>query len=448
MDNKFSQLEIALNTILNINIAKDIRLKELRKIEEYADGLIYLTEDKRKLLFGAIKALRYELKKDSTNEECIGGYNKILKEILSINTSLKNPKCIIYGDNWLSEEITKKMRDNHYCTFSWHTVNPAYLNEYDLYILCEEPLKVYNIPAIEDKDKLIKIWDYLKYKYIVFPSFYEIYMKFKRKCERKVKCLVTGNTNIVSAVRTSMLHTSAATLANNAQDIFYDFKMFNHAYKATPDLEYVIIGLVPYSLRYDASKSKVEWRRCLVYYPLVESMHNYDEAAHLITIYESENQKIKQYFSESDMDSFYNIFEKLEKSEKKDFIEVYDEKTCSKECSALNLREISELYNRPSVEVFLENKLLLEEYVKLCKSKNLKIIFFIPPYTDWYKERMQKSYYEELLEFTNELSTKYEAKVVDMMNVSLPDSCFSDYANVNSIGAVKIASYINEVIDG
>ena len=95
-----------------------------------------------------------------------------------------------------------------------------------------------------------------------------------------------------------------------------------------------------------------------------------------------------------------------------------------------------------------ENKLLLEEYVKLCKSKNLKIIFFIPPYTDWYKERMQKSYYEELLEFTNELSTKYEAKVVDMMNVSLPDSCFSDYANVNSIGAVKIASYINEVIDG
>ena len=83
MDQKFSQLETALNTILNIIITKDIRLKELRKIEEYADGLIYLTEKRRKLLFGTIKAFRYELKKRSTNEECIGGFYKILKEILS-----------------------------------------------------------------------------------------------------------------------------------------------------------------------------------------------------------------------------------------------------------------------------------------------------------------------------------------------------------------------------
>ena len=120
MDQKFSQLETALNTILNIIITKDIRLKELRKIEEYADGLIYLTEKRRKLLFGTIKAFRYELKKRSTNEECIGGFYKILKEILSINTSLKNPKCIIYGDNWLSEEVSNKMRDNNYCTFSWN----------------------------------------------------------------------------------------------------------------------------------------------------------------------------------------------------------------------------------------------------------------------------------------------------------------------------------------
>lgn len=448
MDQKFSQLETALNTILNIIITKDIRLKELRKIEEYADGLIYLTEKRRKLLFGTIKAFRYELKKRSTNEECIGGFYKILKEILSINTSLKNPKCIIYGDNWLSEEVSNKMRDNNYCTFSWHAVNPAYVNEYDLYILCNEPLKVYNLATIKDEDKIIKIWDYLKYKYIVFPSFYEIYMKFKKKSERKVKCLVTGNTNIVSAVQADMLHTNAASLANNAQDIFYDFKMFQHAYILTPDLEYAIIGLAPYSLRYDASKSKVEWRRCLAYYPLVGTMHNCDEASHLITIYESENKKIEQYFSEKDMDSLYDIFAELEKSEKKDNIEVYDEKTTSKECAALNVREISELYNRPSLEVFLENKILLDEYAKLCKSKNLKIIFFIPPYTTWYKAHMQKSYYEELLEVINELGAKYDAQIIDMMNVSLPDCCFGDYANVNCIGAVKVASYLNEVIDG
>lgn len=448
MDNKFLQLNSILNTILNINISKDIRLKELRKIEEYADGLIYLTEDKRKLLYGTIKAFRYELNKDSISEECISGYNKILKGILNINCSLKRPKCIVFGDNWLADEVEKKMQKNYYCTFNWHAVNPNYLNEYDLYLLCDEPLKIYNIPAIEDKDKIIKIWDYLKYKYIVFPSFYEIYMKFRRQCEKKVKCIVTGNTNIVSAVQTNLLHTSAVTLSNNAQDIFYDYKMFEHAYKFIPDLEYAIIGLVPYALRYDASKSKVEWRRCLAYYPIVESMHNYDDSSHLISLYESENKKIKQYLDEEFMDSLYNVFEEQTKDEKKEIIEVYDEEQCTKECTALNIRELSEFYNRPFIEVVLENKLLLEEYVKLCKNNKINVIFFIPPYSDWYKEHMQKSYYKELLEFIEKLSKKYDAKIVDMMNVSLPDSCFSDYANVNSIGAVKVASYLNKVIDG
>ena len=60
---------------------------------------------------------------------------------------------------------------------------------------------------------------------------------------------------------------------------------------------------------------------------------------------------------------------------------------------------------------------------------------------------MKKSYYEELVSTVKMLCEKYGAQFIDMMNVSLPDRCFRDYASINDIGAIKVASYINEVLE-
>ncbi len=441
-----SALDSALTMVLNINLGRDIRSKELKKIASYAGGLIHLTDSRKKQLKAVIEAFFHELGQEAINEECICGYHRILKEILSINRSLRGLKCVIYGDNWLAEDIKEKLRKN-YCVFDWHALHPAYMNEYDLYILCDEPLKIYDLPAIESKEKMIKVWDYLKYKYVVYPSFYEVYMDFKRKRDEKVKCIITGGTNVRNAISSKLLHTKSISLANTAQDIFYDFEMFCHALEVLPNIKYAIVGLAPYSLRYDASKSKVEWRRCLAYYPIVKTMHNCEDADHFIDLYESEEQKIMQYFDEADMDRWYEVFEKGAKAENEEGMDIFDEATCPKEMLSMNQREISELYNRPFMDIVLENKVLLEGYVRFCQGKGIKVIFFLPPYTKWYKEHMQQSYYEELTAFVKELCQKYEAEVVDMLQVELPDCCFADYANVNHLGAVKAASCINEVID-
>lgn len=447
MENKFLLLESALNTVLNINFGKDIRLTEFGKIEEYVKGLSNLSKEEAVMLGAVMEAFRKELESEVISEECIGGYYKILKSRLSINRSLKGKKCVIYGENWLAEEMEKKMHAMSYSVFNWRKVNPAYINEYDLYILCGEPLKTYGISSIKDKEKILKLWDYLKYEFVVFPSFYKIYNNFKKKCSDKIKCIITGNTNIVSAVHSDLLHINAVSVANNAQDIFYDFKMFCHAYESMPNVEYAIVGLSPYSLRYDASKSKVEWRRCLVYYPIVETMHNCDDREQLIALFESEDKKIKQYFDKEYIQSLYDLYEEQADFEADEKEDVFNEETNSQENVALNLREISELYNRPFTDILLENKVILEEYARFCRTKGIKLIFFIPPYTKWYKEHMRESYYEELLAAVKVLCSKYDARLVDMMDVNVPDCCFKDYSNVNSIGAVKVASYINEVLE-
>ncbi len=446
MDNKFIVLDSSLNMILNMNIGKDIRLKELARIEEYAKGLIHLAEDKKKELDAVIEAFKAELNSELISEECIGGYYRILKNILSVRRGFKGQKCIVYGDNWLAEEIEKKMIAKNYSVFNWRTVNPEYVDEYDLYLVCDDMVKSYDIQSIPDKNKMIKIWDYLKYQFAVFPSFYKIYMDFKRQSSDKVKCIVTGNTNMINAVRSNLLHIKSVSVANTAQDIYYDFKMFCNAYESMPSVEYAIIGLAPYSLRYDTSKSKVEWRRCLVYYPIVESMHNCEDREHLIALYESEDKKIKEFFDEEYMHSLYDLYEQTgavtEEEEG-----IFNEQTLSQEAVALNIREISELYNRPYTDILLENKVLLGEYAHFCQMKGIKAIFLIPPYTQWYKDHMKKAYYDELVAAVKVLCSKYGAKLVDMMDVPMPDCCFKDYANLNHIGAVKVASYLNAIFE-
>lgn len=447
MENKFLALESSLNTILNINLGSNIRLRELQKIEEYTKGLANLQKSNAAMVRAVLDAFIYELQNGTADEECTGGYNKILKEMLNINRSLRGQKCIVYGDNWLAEEIAKKMRARNYCVFHWRAVNSAYIDEYDLYFLCDAPSKAYGLSLIQDNEKIVKVWDYLKYKFITFPFFYKTYRNFKRQDAEKVKCVITGNGNIVNAVRSKLLHVSTVSLANNAQDIFYDFKMFCHAYESMSGIEYAVIGLAPYSLRYDMSRSKIERRHCVAYYPIAETMHNWEEGEHLISVFEAEDKKIKQFFDEEYLQSLYDIYENSNDAPREEKEGIFDSKAVSQERAAMNMQEINELYQRPFTDILLENKVILEEYARFCQMKGIKAIFFIPPYTDWYKEHMNMSYYHELVAALKVFCSKYDAMLVDMMPVRLPDCCFKDYADMNRIGAVKTASYLNAIFD-
>lgn len=445
MQNKFILLESAMNAVLNVNFGSKVRLQELGKIEEYARGLQHMTKEEGALVWAVLKVFRAELESGTINEECIGGYYKMLREALSFNRSPKGKKCVIYGNNWLSREIGKRMRSDNYCVFNWQMVNPDYMDEYDLHIVCDEAVKEYGISYIRPEAEIIRIWDYLKYKFTVFPSFYKTYSDYEKKDKEKVKCIITGNTNIVSAVRSKQLHINTVSLANNGQDIYYDYKMFRHACESMPNIKYAVIGLVPNALRYDASKSRVEWRRCLVYYPIVRSMHNCEESQRLTELYEAADEKVKHFFDEEYIEDLYQIFESGRRLQDEEGEHIFREEGANHD---MDMREIGELYHRPHTDVSEENRALLEEYARFCTEKGISAIFLIPPYTRWYKRHMDVSYYTELLVCVKELSEKYGARLVDMFGMDMDDCFFRDYANINSIGAVKVASYINAILEG
>ena len=85
----------------------------------------------------------------------------------------------------------------------------------------------------------------------------------------------------------------------------YPYTASDHAYESMPNVKYAVIGLAPYALRYDMSKSRMERRHCIAYYPITKTMHNWEEGEHLASIFQEEAHDSKLYTY-----SFYTILYK------------------------------------------------------------------------------------------------------------------------------------------
>ncbi len=55
MENKFWALESSLNTILNIQMGSGIRMRELKKVEEYTKGLVNLPKASAATIKGVLQ---------------------------------------------------------------------------------------------------------------------------------------------------------------------------------------------------------------------------------------------------------------------------------------------------------------------------------------------------------------------------------------------------------
>ena len=164
-----------------------------------------------------------------------------------------------------------------------------------------------------------------------------------------------------------------------------------------PNIQYAVIGLEPYALRYDMSKSRMERRHCIAYYPIAGTTHNWEEGVQLISAYQADDRKLKQIFDEEYLKSLYDIYEKNSHEPKEERERIFDSAAMSQEQLDMDAQEIDELYRRPYTDILLENKVILEEYARFCQEHGVKAIFFIPPYTNLYKKHMYKVYYRELI---------------------------------------------------
>lgn len=299
-----------------------------------------------------------------------------------------------------------------------------------IHIICDE--MEYATP----EETTIYLSRYIDLVYLNNRDFWDMLIKYQGQ-KKDIKAIITGMSYFRDAFNCELLKIPAVKLTCSSQDLFYDFMMFKEIYQKTGEgVNHVFIGLAPYSLRYDLSlASSIEYL-LFSYYSCLHTFHNNKKLDQIGKFIDDQKAKIEGNIDEHICEYIYEQYtrrndEKLWETFQLDSLRESD------------YMEVEEEFNKPYQATLEENKLIIEEYISYCTSRNISVYLVIPPFTNWYKEHWKQSYCDELKMVIRDLRNKYEFTLLDFSEQDWEDKYFYNNGHLNMYGARRFMNILN-----
>ena len=424
------------DVIVDSNCNKAERIKAFQRIADY----ICKMRQPSSFVVAIIEALLSEMESNIVNETYI---SKLMRELEGAIYLQRKPNKILL----LSEEnnVAVALRA---CGTEGLLMIPCWafsadwVDSYDVLLQCGEKPFDSKILKVTGEGRVINAYKVFLNQMCINPSSHMILAKYESGVE-DAEVVVTGMSYTRNAIRAEFIDKKLISLANSSQDLYYDFLCFKDAVEKGKKLNTVIIGLAPYSLRYDLSKTRMDYR-IYFYQELFDDSHNNERLKEELHVYHSHIKAMKEVFSDKEFDYLFHRLADLSR------IEMVERTRGIFDPSGLTDPELEEMkskFDKPYEDTILENKQILREYIKCAISRNIRVYIFMPPYTSWYKQHWKQEYQDEVLNYVYELGEEFDFDLIDLSSLDFPDSYFGDYAHVNNIGAIAVASIINQVIN-
>lgn len=340
-------------------------------------------------------------------------------------------KYQLYGSNWLSKYIDGIITKNG-------------ISQNNIHLICAEGKELDD--SIIDEPDNNKIYLYNIFYYYFFSNA----MWFHTLKTEVKKTNITGLATGISTIREAIKDKKIINLSNSQQDIYYDFCMLKKYCNVNNNKpSFVIMGLGPLSLCYDMSISEITNNTALLYYPEVKTMHNHKYAAFYEKYFDNEYGKIKYLFPEINVEECFDnyYFLKMKKIFDMGKIEFNEQKLSEKDKEIIKNNITNLFYNSGNENTVNENKRIIIDYLDFCKSKEIPVIVFYPPYSDFYKKEIDTTIFEQVKDYINSLKNIFDIKILDLSNLCLSDDLFYDYIHLNNKGTEYIRPYIDNAID-
>ena len=225
----------------------------------------------------------------------------------------------------------------------------------------------------------------------------------------------------------------------SSQDLYYDYQIAKRV--LTPKtggtkIRYALIGLAPYSFHLDMSKSYALIWRMLPYFIAFKDLHNFWLSPE---VYKSLfNKNYLSLTPSTDNFDINNV--NLEKSSSLRFINQKVRLDARKKIDVWKNRNFPATRN--------ENIKILEDYLSLCQSCNVRPIMFLPPMTEGVIKCFSKQKIDEFYFILREVQEKYPAVFIDGRKLKgFDDSDFYDVDHLSIKGAAKFSAMLNNVIE-
>ena len=221
-------------------------------------------------------------------------------------------------------------------------------------------------------------------------------------------------------------------LAGSNQDLRQAFLTAQYVFERQKGVKFVLIGLAPYSFRYDCLESFSVSSRNLQY--LLALKNSRDDSVHGQLLRMLIGGQVKQLFSavtEADADPNFVELKKLVNREMRADIIVHWEN---------ELRNVTKTFR---AEVFERNVKFLEQYIRLCLEHGAKPIGIVLPFAPILNQKYPRDQLSMFRRILKQLSKAYEFDVIDLFDLPLGYKHFYNLSHLNSEGARLSSILIN-----
>lgn len=280
---------------------------------------------------------------------------------------------------------------------------------------------------------------FLKTCYFSFPEYQDIQRTACQKEKEAVKGIITGMSYFRDGIDADGFPVPAVNLSSSSQDLYFDYlELQKHI---SGNTEWVVMGLAPYSLRYDESLAKTKNYRVPVYAINhgKKGLHHAESYAPLLPA----RQQIDALFGPDFCDEiFWDAYVPVFGMTSYDMEGKFD----AANVPLAEQVEIGQQYNKPYENTLQENKQILKDYLAFCCSHSLKVIIVLPPFTAWYKDHWKQDYRDEVIRELTSLKDQFAFTLCDLSSEDWQDELFRNGSHVNALGRKKMTERISAVI--
>ena len=263
-------------------------------------------------------------------------------------------------------------------------------------------------------------------------------LRYYQKNFSDFEMFATGASTVELGLLTKCFTKKLFNFGRANQDIYFCFQLAKKVISTGGGiLNYALIGLQPYFLHFDESKSLNPIAYLTAYAIALKDLHNFWLPA----------EKYRSLFRQEYLDYKMSI----------DDIEI-DEVSVLGDYSKQHMNLDSRIDARKRIDVWKnrnfpdtreENVKILDDYLTLCEENKIVPIIFLPPTTEGYKKYFSKQKLEEYHFVIRDALAKHKiAKFVDGWQLQgLSDADFMDVVHLNYNGAVKFSYALNDVIE-
>ena len=203
-------------------------------------------------------------------------------------------------------------------------------------------------------------------------------------------------------------------------------------------IKYALIGLAPYTLQYDLSKSYGNIFQLLKYYVAFDDVHNFwMPKEDLIQIFNPQYLSIRL------------------PAQVRDIKNVYGERRSNvlnmNWVTLVNARDdkIDDWKGRHYPETVKENVKILDDYLTLCEKNNVRPIMFLPTMTKGYIKYFERTTLDELYYHISQATKKHPSAIFfdGWKSDGFSYADFYDASHLNINGSAKFSTLLNNVIE-